>query len=392
MIKNILIYIHTSDKEFSISSNLTELDYHCVEFAEGFQDEHNDADFVMKLLHCMRTENIDLVLSKGYFPLLATACEMQKTPYAAWIYDLPDNSLLSKTVLYQHNYLFCFDSVYAQWLLRMGCCHVFHFPLAVDTDAFAKCIQKGITTDYIADISYVGSLHSAGTGWLDMEGIPEYAKGYISGIEEAQIRVYGYNFVKEMISDEMARDIQQKAGLQLGDMYFDSPTQRVADLINQEITQKERMQIIKKLSENHQVHLYTDSHYEGMGNIKLCSAAGSQRDMASLFQNSKINLNITSKTIEAGIPQKVLDILACGGFCISNYQTETADFFEDGKELVMYTDMEDLTQKVEWYLRHDEERAAIARAGCRKVKEHFSMRERLKDMLKIIVEDLEWEE
>lgn len=66
--------------------------------------------------------------------------------------------------------------------------------------------------------------------------------------------------------------------------------------------------------------------------------------------------------------------------------------FEDGKELVMYTDLEDLTQKVEWYLRHDEERAAIARAGCRKVKERFSMRERLKDMLKIIAEDLEWEE
>lgn len=80
MIKNILIYIPISDKDSSISSNFTELGCRCVEFAEGFQDEHNDADFVMKLLHCMRAENIDLVLSKGYFPLLATACEMQKTP------------------------------------------------------------------------------------------------------------------------------------------------------------------------------------------------------------------------------------------------------------------------------------------------------------------------
>lgn len=197
----------------------------------------------------------------------------------------------------------------------------------------AECVREERTADYIADISYVGNLYSTESGCLDMEGIPEYAKGYISGIEEAQIRVYGYNFVKEMISDEMARDIQQKTGLRLGDMYFDNPVQRVADLINQEITQKERIQIIKKLSENHRIHLYTDSHYEEMGNIKLCSAVNSQRDMAFLFQKSRINLNITSKTIEAGIPQKVLDILACGGFCISNYQTETAEFLKTAKSL-----------------------------------------------------------
>lgn len=392
MIKNILIYTDISDNDSSIRSNFIELGCHCVEFSDRFQDEHNDADFVMKLLHCMRKENVDLVFSKGYFPLLATACEMQKTPYASWIYDLPNNSLLSKTVLYQHNYLFCFDSVYAQWLLRMGCCHVFHFPLAVDVCASADCIQEGETAAYIADISYVGDLYGAEKGWLDVEGISEYTQGYISGIEEAQIRVYGYNFVKEMIGDEMSRDIQQKVGLQLGDMYFDSPMQRAADLVNQEITQKEHMRIIERLSESHQIHLYTDSCYEGMGNIRLCSVVDSRRDMPFLYRNSKINLNITSKAIESGIPQKVLDILACGGFCISNYQTEIADHFEDGKELVMYTDMEDLIQKVEWYLRHDEERMAIAGAGCRKVKEQFSMRDRLKDMLKIVVEDLEWEE
>ncbi len=392
MIRNILIYMDTSINDFSIINNFAELGCHCVEFREKFKDEHNDADFVMKLLHCMQAENIELVFSKGYFPLLATACEMQKIPYASWICDLPSNSLLSKTVLYQHNYLFCFDSVFAQWLLKIGCRHVYHFPLAVDVNASARLMQEEETADYIADISYVGSLYSITDGWLDVEGISEYTKGYISGIEEAQIRVYGYNFVKEMIGDEMSRDIQHRVGLQLGDMYFDSPSQMAADLINQEITKKERIRIMKKLSENHQLHLYTDSGYEGTDNIRLCSAADSQRGMWPLYRNSKINLNITSKTIEAGIPQKVLDILSCGGFCISNYQTEIADFFEDGKEIVMYTDVEDLAQKVDWYLRHEDERLAIAGAGYRKLKEEFSMRNRLGDMLKIVMEDLEWGE
>lgn len=376
MIKNILIYIVNSHIDSSIINNFTKAGYRCVEYGEEFRDEHNDAEFIMKLIHCINTEDIHLVFSRGYFPLLATACEMRKIPYASWIYDLPDAFLMSKTVLYQHNYLFCFDNIYAQWLSRVGGCHVFHFPLAVDVDAFTKCIQEAGTADYALDISYVGDLHSGEEEQLHTEDIPEYFKGYISGIEEAQIRVYGYNFVKEMIGNEMPQDILQRAGLQRGDMYFDNPVQRVADLINQEITNKERMRIMKRLSEQYQVHVYNGSDY----NVPV------------LFRDSKINLNITSKTVEAGIPQKVLDILACGGFCITNYQTEIAEFFEDGKEIVMYTDMEDLTQKVEWYLQHDEERAAIARAGHRKVKEQFSMRDRLKDMLKIVVEDLEWEE
>ena len=375
MINNILIYTGRH-KDASIADNLKMAGYRCVEYGERFEDEHNDAQFVMKLIYQMESEDIHLVFSRGYYPLLATACEMQKIPYASWICELPHESLMSKTVLYQHNYLFCFDSIYAQWLSDMGCCHVFHFPLAVDVDAFARGIQEAGKIVEVPDISYVGDLNSGEREHSDMEGIPEYYRGYISGIEEAQIRVYGYNFVKEMIGNEMPQDILQKAGLQRSDMYFDNPVHDVADWINQEITNKERSRVVEKLSERYQIRLYSDSV--------------SNRPV--LFRDSKININVTPRAVEAGIPQKVLDILACGGFCISNYQTEIAEYFEDGREIVMYTDLEDLVQKADWYLHHDAERAAIARAGHNRVKEAFSMRGRLAELIRIIEEDLEWKE
>ena len=56
----------------------------------------------------------------------------------------------------------------------------------------------------------------------------------------------------------------------------------------------------------------------------------------------------------------------------------------------MYTDMEDLAQKVDWYLEHDDERAAIARAGYEKVRKQFSMRDRLACILEIVERD--WNE
>lgn len=390
MIRNILLYKWHAYSEPFLFSNLEAMGYNCMELDEKFEDYHTDAAFVMKVMNCIRAEGIDMVFSIDYLPLLASACEICKLPYVAWIYDCPHHALLSKTTLYPNNFLFCFDRAYAMQLMQQGCARVYHFPLAVDVDMFEESIQAGMddSSDYTADISFVGSLYVEKEKWLESEGIPAYVKGYLAGIEEAQLRVYGYNFVKEMVDEDVARDIIEKAGLQLSDLYFDNPVQRVADLINWEVTQKERKQVIERISQEHLLHLYTKSVCEGNDHIKLCGAVDYQRQMPLVFRNSKINLNITSKTIETGISQRVLDIMACGGFCLTNYQPEIAEYFEDGKELVMYTDMEDLVQKTEWYLQHDEERVAIARAGYEKIRKQFFLRDRLTELMEIVASDM----
>ena len=52
----------------------------------------------------------------------------------------------------------------------------------------------------------------------------------------------------------------------------------------------------------------------------------------------------------------------------------------------MYTDMADLVQKADYYLKHEEERKAIAKAGREKVAAQFCLQERLADMLHIVEE------
>lgn len=369
MIKNILVYRWNEDGKSALTESLLSMGHHCVEFCEKFEDYHMDAAFVMKVINCIQAENIQMVLSWNYLPLLASVCEMRKLPYVSWICNCPQQALFSKTLLYHCNYLFCFDRIYANRLAGLGCENVYHFPLAVDVAAWEEriCMTEKNAAKYTADISFVGSLHDENGKWLETEGIPEYVKGYIKGIEEAQIRVYGYNFVREMIEEEAARDILDRTGLSLGDMYFDNPVRLVADLVNEDITEKERKRVIEELSKKHALYL-----------------PDYQSDMSLTFRHSKINLHVTSKAVESGIPQCVMDILACGGFCLTNYQPETAEFFEDGVELVMYTDMADLMQKVDYYLQHEEEREAIAKAGHEKIKAQFSLWDRLSDMLHIM--------
>lgn len=97
-----------------------------------------------------------------------------------------------------------------------------------------------------------------------------------------------------------------------------------------------------------------------------------------------MNLNISLKTIRTGIPLRVLDILASGGFVISNFQEELAEYFRLGEEIITYGDIEELYYLVNYYLQHEEERKEIAARGLQRVKEDFRFEERMK----VILEDL----
>ena len=99
-----------------------------------------------------------------------------------------------------------------------------------------------------------------------------------------------------------------------------------------------------------------------------------------VYNRSKINLNLTLKTIKTGIPLRVWDILGAGGFCLTNYQAELPLYFENGKDLVYFESRDDLLKKVEYYLAHDEERMEIARNGQKKVRKLHGYSNRL-DMM-----------
>lgn len=100
-----------------------------------------------------------------------------------------------------------------------------------------------------------------------------------------------------------------------------------------------------------------------------------------VFHRSKINLNISLRSIKSGIPLRAFEIMGSGGFLLSNYQ---ADFFEDftpGVDFDYYESKEDLLQKIDYYLTHEEERAAIAKNGHDKVARGHTYRDRVREML-----------
>lgn len=127
-------------------------------------------------------------------------------------------------------------------------------------------------------------------------------------------------------------------------------------------------------SRGYDFRLYTGSD---TGNIPELDAynygmVDYQTQMPLVFAGSRINLNISLRSIHSGIPLRVLDIMACGGFVLSNWQREISEYFREGTEIVTFDSLEDCLDKIEYYLSHEEERRQIAANGQKKVQERFS--------------------
>lgn len=84
---------------------------------------------------------------------------------------------------------------------------------------------------------------------------------------------------------------------------------------------------------------------------------------------------------------KVFDVMACGTFLMyprwPGEQSENMEVFEDGHHLVYYDFGYFLknAEQIKYWLSHDAEREAVARAGCRKVREDHTIEKMLEKLL-----------
>ena len=145
-----------------------------------------------------------------------------------------------------------------------------------------------------------------------------------------------------------------------------------------------RSDICKKVEKVYDFRLYTNSDTKKIPELDHCNygMVDYHTRMPLVFAGSRINLNICLRSIHSGIPLRVLDIMACGGFVLSNWQPEIEEYFVEGVEIVTFDSLKDCLEKMAYYLTHEEERKQVADAGKRKVRELFSYQSGLEKLFK----------
>lgn len=399
-----LIYRYGSICEPDIIDTFKEYGFEIIELTPEMTDKQFSQEAGIKLVSDTLLQTpCDFVFSINFYPFLAEVCNIMKLRYLCLIVDSPVLELYSSSVTHPWNRIFIFDKMLFSEIAPRNPECVFYLPLAVNVQAKQDAVKtlqgmpasmmhemrdtkNAASTNYTAQISFVGSLYSEKCPYDHFHDASEFLDGYIGGLMEAQLQVYGYYFLEELLTEEIVEEFKKHTDHFLTLPYSSKELDRVITsqyYIASRITSMERQRMLQALSEQFEVKLYTGSDTSMLPKVQNCGRVKTQTQMPLVFAQSKINLNMTAKSIRSGIPLRVWDILGCGGFCISNYQPEIAECFTIGEEIETYGSKEELLEKTAYYLSHEKRRQEIAQAGFEKVQKDHTFLVRLAQMMEM---------
>jgi len=377
------LYIQQAFRQLHMEIDVMKLDTHEI-------NTRLDSAYTEQLVKKIIGSTYYFVFSFNYYPIGAMACKACRVPYVSWTYDSPFIQLYSKTLGYDTNFAFIFDRGTCANLEEKGY-NTYYLPMAAPMDGYKSILQnKDRGKRFFGDISFVGSLYNepAMNMYRHMDGLKDYEKGYVDALIMAQKNVYGYNFIEKILSDnpQIVEKIREVCPVQAQGDGIESVEWTLANyFLSRRVTAIERTEIMEMLGQRYSVNLYTPGTVDIKG-VKNCGKADYHQEAPHIFANSKINLNITLRSIQTGISLRAFDIMGCGGFLLSNYQEDYLELFEPDEDIVLYYSYEDLLDKVDFYLKNETERKRIALNGYQKVITNHTYLQRVETILDIVSE------
>ncbi len=330
----------------------------------------------------------DFVFSFNYYPILATCAHRHNLRYVSYVYDSPLVALYSFTITYPTNYIFLFDYPIYEELKQGGIDRVFYLPLAANAKRLSTMQAADSILDKISsEISFVGSLYNEDHLLYDRlyQKLPAFTKGYLDAIIAAQQQVYGEFLIPGLLNDTILSDMQKSVPYAPNEGGIETPRYIYANyFLARKLAESDRTAILKKLSAAHQVKLYTNNPTPQLPKVENMGAIDYYEIMPLVFQHSKINLNITLRSIQKGIPLRAFDIMGSGGFLLTNYQEDFLNYFVPGEDFIYYSSYEEAETYADYYLSHEKERQQIAANALGKILDAHTFEHRIQTMLSVI--------
>ena len=324
----------------------------------------------------------DIVITQNFIPSVAEACHRQNIIYISWVYDSPQIALYQKEAQYETNHIFMFDKAEIKNVLKYNSINIEYLPLASNiTEASGIYISDDDIKKFSSQVSFVGSLYKKEyllNGTVPEDIVKKLSEHIVEKIGSFPGRrnyqnIFDDDFYSELIpyinmTGTEGTGIDEKF---LADQLFGVPY----------IANKERIEYINRAAAKYDTRLYTNEKEVSDIKANVFPPVNPENDMYRVFYSSKVNLNITHRGIISGVPQRVFDIMAVGGFVLSNYQSEIEELFEIGKEIEVFHDIKEFDEKLEYYLSNERERIQIGINGYLKAKELYNYRKATEYML-----------
>lgn len=365
-------------KQCNISCNL---------FFHYAYEERTNPSFDAAFDQAVEQRKYEFVFSFNYYPIISNCCQRHQLKYISYVYDNPHIALFSYTIINSCNYVFLFDKSSYLTFVNAGITTVHYLPLAANVKRLSsmKCPDKLLPT-VTSELSFVGSLYTEKHNLFDrLENLPKFTNGYINAIMNAQQKVYGYNFLEELLTPRVIADLQKSCPYEPLPDGTETPAYVYANyFLCRKITSQERITLLKIASERFRLKLFTHNPPQELPNAQFIGPVNHYDTMPLIFQNSCINLNITLKSIQTGIPLRCMDIMGSGGFLLTNYQQDLLDFFVPNEDFVYYENEKDFMHKIAYYLSHEKERIQIIHNCIGKMQSGHTFTHRVQTILNIV--------
>lgn len=335
----------------------------------------------------LRQNHYDYVISYLFIPSVADICFRLKFYYISWVYDSPQNALFKPEIMYPTNRLFVFDLAECYHLRDLGVSHVYHLPLSANINRIQNLtISAADELAFAHDIAFIGGIYD--NNYYDLF-LPYFPKKVQNELKQVLSQICcnwsaerSWLSLSHACSQFLADVVHTKdwngAPLLPDELYA------YLVLVPKKAAQIERVSVLNTLAAFFSVDLYTWHPCPYLQNVSVHPSVNYYTDACKIFALSKINLNLTLPSIESGVPQRIFDIMASGGFVITNYQSELEDLFTIGEDLEVFHDIPELIAKCRYYLSHEKERLSIALNGYQKVRSLHTYDHRITKILDIL--------
>jgi hypothetical protein len=102
-------------------------------------------------------------------------------------------------------------------------------------------------------------------------------------------------------------------------------------------------------------------------------------DMYKIYTQSKIVINRHGEVAEGySNNMRMFEVTSCGALLMTENSKNIKDYFEPGKECIIYNGIEDLISEIYYFMNHEDERAVIASMGQKRTLENHCYNKILK--------------
>ncbi len=344
-------------------------------------------DHLQELIDLVRGGGIDIMLTISFYPKVSMLAAQARIDYFCWEFDkFANTALLNPRFYSKHTFLFATCQVDTDLLLAN---HIQACLLPTCRDILLPVDYELTPEDhaeYGCDVSFIGEpLLRRNNPW------PDFEAQLADGSEETRAARETMSAVaRGALSDQEPYTLRcqyrlpamVRRRLKRSEFARSLDVTELVSALEKEACRFQRLSFLRL--GRHRIDVYGPDEWrlvEGE-HLRYRRFAEYDHEAGKIYKASKININLTRIYGGfTGYSNRVFNIVSVGGFLATTPAKNQELFFEPGKECAVYSTPAELQELCDYYLNHEEERAAIAAAGQARFLRDHTIASRVRTML-----------